>query len=66
MTELKTIAIEKIAFSLAAAGPYELRIDWSNDYHIAIAMRDTSPDSVKQALIDAAQVIAKAQHGERL
>lgn len=40
---------------------YELRIDWSNDRHEALAINDLSPDSVKNALIEMAHFIAQEQ-----
>ena len=37
----------------------QLRLDWSNDWHQAIVIRDPGPDGVAQALIDAALMIRK-------
>jgi hypothetical protein len=37
----------------------ELRLDWSNDWHLAIVITDHGPDGIAHALIDAAQMIRK-------
>lgn len=66
MINLKNISLQKNISSPAAAGPYELRLDWDNDRHHAIILRSLSPDNIKQAFLDAAHLIMHDQHDEYL
>ena len=60
MPKLKSLRIETTSFQS------ELRIDWDNDRHQAIRLDRLDPNSVKQALLDAAELICKEQRNKYL
>jgi hypothetical protein len=47
-------------------GRHELRMDWDNERHQAVAIRTLEPEDVKQGLLEAAHLIAKEQAGGQL
>lgn len=50
--------LEKI-WTQECIGRTEIRIDWDNDRHQAIAMEKTDPESVRAALLRAAHLLGQ-------
>jgi hypothetical protein len=58
--------LKNIWLSTTVKGGHELRIDWVNERHEAIALKALDPDSVKQCLLDAVRSIGAEQHNGHL
>ena len=66
MTKLKKIWIHENKPQPVASSRYELRLDWDNDRHQAIAMAGMTPDAVREAMLRMVHLIVKDQQNECL
>ena len=65
-TKLERIEIYEAKLPVAGQNQYELRLDWSNDRHQAIAIDDITPDAVREAMLKMVHLLTKEQQNEYL